>query len=231
MSLEVSQLQVRRGGELALNGVSFALQRGSLTALVGPNGAGKSTLLQALEGQLPIASGTIRLDGAALTPALVRQQLALMPQRGEIAWHFPITVRELVALGRMAAQRPGCCDVEAALQRVGLAGLAGRRLDQLSGGQQQRVLLARTLVQPARVLLLDEPCAAIDPPSRTELLKVMGQLRDAGLTLLVSSHDWGRDLDAYDRVLVLDRCLLADGTPQQVRHALGDLRVGNHCCG
>jgi zinc/manganese transport system ATP-binding protein len=121
--------------------------------------------------------------------------------------------------------------VEAALQRVGLAGLAGRRLDQLSGGQQQRALLARTLVQPARVLLLDEPCAAIDPPSRTELLKVMGQLRDAGFTLLVSSHDWGRDLDAYDRVLVLDRCLLSDGTPQQVRHALGDLRVGNHCCG
>jgi zinc/manganese transport system ATP-binding protein len=162
---------------------------------------------------------------------LVRQQLALMPQRGEIAWHFPISVRELVALGRLAAKRPGCCDVEAALQRVGLAGLAARRLDRLSGGQQQRALLARTLVQPARVLLLDEPCAAIDPPSRTELLKVMGQLRDAGLTLLVSSHDWGRDLDAYDRVLVLDRCLLADGTPQQVRHALGDLRVGNHCCG
>jgi zinc/manganese transport system ATP-binding protein len=231
VSLEVSQLRVRRGADLALDGVSFALDPGTLTALVGPNGAGKSTLLQAIEGNLPIEEGAIRLDGVSLTPALVRQQLALMPQRGEIAWHFPISVRELVALGRLAAKRPGCCDVEAALQRVGLAGLAGRRLDQLSGGQQQRALLARTLVQPARVLLLDEPCAAIDPPSRTELLKVMGQLRDAGFTLLVSSHDWGRDLDAYDRVLVLDRCLLSDGTPQQVRHALGDLRVGNHCCG
>ena len=231
MSLEVSELRVRRGGELALDGVTFELEPGTLTALVGPNGAGKSTLLQAIEGQLPIESGLIRLDGVPLTLALARQQLALMPQRGEIAWHFPINVRELVALGRMAAKRPGCCDVEAALQRVGLAGLAGRRLDQLSGGQQQRALLARTLVQPARLLLLDEPCAAIDPPSRTQLLKVMGQLRDAGLTLLVSSHDWGRDLDAYDRVLVLDRSLLADGSPQQVRQALGDLRVGNHCCG
>ena len=231
MSIEVSELRVRRGGELALDGVAFELEPGTLTALVGPNGAGKSTLLQAIEGQLPIESGSIRLDGVPLTLALARQQLALMPQRGEIAWHFPITVRELVALGRMAAKRPGCCDVEAALQRVGLAGLAGRRLDQLSGGQQQRALRARTLVQPARLLLLDEPCAAIDPPSRTQLLKVMGQLRDAGLTLLVSSHDWGRDLDAYDRVLVLDRSLLADGSPQQVRQALGDLRVGNHCCG
>ena len=231
VSLDVHELRVRRGAELALDAVSFVLQPGTLTALVGPNGAGKSTLLQAIEGQLPLEAGDIRLDGNPLSPALARQQLALMPQRGEIAWNFPIRVRELVALGRLAAQRPGCCDVEAALQRVGLAGLAERRLDQLSGGQQQRALLARTLVQPARLLLLDEPCAAIDPPSRTELLKVMGQLRDAGLTLLVSSHDWGLDLDAYDRVLVLDRCLLADGTPQQVRQALGDLRVGHHCCG
>ena len=231
MSLAVEQVGVRRGGELAIEAVSFELQGGSLTALVGPNGAGKSTLLQAIAGQLPLESGSIQLDGRPLTLPLARRQLALMPQRGEIAWGFPITVRELVGLGRLVAARPGCCDVEAALQRVGLAGLAKRRLDQLSGGQQQRALLARTLVQPAQVLLLDEPCAAIDPPARTALLQVMGQLRDAGLTLLVSSHDWGHDLDAYDRVLVLDRQLLADGTPQQVRRALGDLRVGNHRCG
>ncbi|PHX87908.1 MAG: ABC transporter ATP-binding protein [Synechococcus sp. Baikal-G1] len=231
MSLAVEQVGVRRGGELAIEAVSFELQGGSLTALVGPNGAGKSTLLQAIAGQLPLESGSIQLDGRPLTLTLARRQLALMPQRGEIAWAFPITVRELVGLGRLVAARPGCCDVEAALQRVGLGALAKRRLDQLSGGQQQRALLARTLVQPAQVLLLDEPCAAIDPPARTALLQVMGQLRDAGLTLLVSSHDWGHDLDAYDRVLVLDRQLLADGTPQQVRRALGDLRVGNHRCG
>ena len=231
MGLAVEQVEVRRGSDLAIEAVSFELQSGSLTALVGPNGAGKSTLLQAIAGQLPLESGFIKLDGQPLTLPLARRQLALMPQRGEIAWGFPITVRELVGLGRLVAARPGCCDVEAALQRVGLAGLAKRRLDQLSGGQQQRALLARTLVQPAQVLLLDEPCAAIDPPARTALLQVMGQLRDAGLTLLVSSHDWGHDLDAYDRVLVLDRRLLADGTPQQVRRALGDLRVGNHRCG
>ena len=231
MSLAVEQVGVRRGSDLAIEAVSFELQSGSLTALVGPNGAGKSTLLQAIAGQLPLESGSIELDGQPLTLPLARRQLALMPQRGEIAWGFPITVRELVGLGRLVAARPGCCDVEAALQRVGLAGLAQRRLDQLSGGQQQRALLARTLVQPAQVLLLDEPCAAIDPPARTALLQVMGQLRDAGLTLLVSSHNWGHDLDAYDRVLVLDRRLLADGTPQQVRRALGDLRVGNHRCG
>ena len=231
MSLSIQQLAVRRGSELAIEAVSFDLQPGSLTALVGPNGAGKSTLLQAIAGQLPLEAGSIQLDGQPLSLPLARRQLALMPQRGEIAWGFPITVQELVGLGRLVAARPGCCDVEAALQRVGLAALAKRRLDQLSGGQQQRALLARTLVQPAQVLLLDEPCAAIDPPARTALLQVMGQLRDSGLTLLVSSHDWGHDLDAYDRVLVLDRQLLADGSPPQVRRALGDLRVGNHRCG
>ena len=216
---------------MALEDVSFSLEPGSLTALVGPNGAGKSTLLQAIAGQLPRLEGTVSVAGQPLDLEQARRLLALMPQRGEIAWDFPISVRELVGLGRLVAARPGCCDVEAALQRVGLEGVASRRLDQLSGGQQQRALLARTLVQPAQILLLDEPCAAIDPPSRTALLAVMGQLRDAGLTLLVSSHDWGRDLDAYDRVLVLDRRLLADGSPGEVRQSLGELRVGNHCCG
>jgi len=229
--LRVQNLCVHRGQQLVLDDVSFTIKSGSLTALVGPNGAGKSTLLHALEGQLPATSGLLELAGLVLTPALARREIALMPQRGAIDWSFPITVQELVALGRLLGRRPGCCDVEAVLQRVGLAGLGSRRLDELSGGQQQRALLARTLLQPAQLLLLDEPCAAIDPPSRTNLLRVMRQLCDAGLTLLVSSHDWGTDLDAYDEVLVLDRALLAQGPPEAVRRSLGDLRVGHQCCG
>ena len=229
--LRVQNLCVHRGQQLVLDDVSFTIKSGSLTALVGPNGAGKSTLLHALEGQLPATSGLLELAGLALTPALARREIALMPQRGAIDWSFPITVQELVALGRLLGRRPGCCDVEAVLQRVGLAGLGSRRLDELSGGQQQRALLARTLLQPAQLLLLDEPCAAIDPPSRTNLLRVMRQLCDAGLTLLVSSHDWGTDLDAYDEVLVLDRALFAQGPPEAVRRSLGDLMVGHQCCG
>lgn len=235
-----------------LERLTFSLATGSLTALVGPNGAGKSTLLQAIAGQLPLAEGRILINGEPQGTALKRPaRLALMPQRSEMAWHFPITVRALVALGLMAGQGsdrlrargprvPGspdsgsqapCCQVDGALQRVGLRELANRRLDQLSGGQQQRALLARTLVGQAPLLLLDEPCAAIDPPARTALLAVLAQLRDAGLTLLVSSHDWGSDLEVYDRVLVLDRHLLAQGTPAQVRQTLGDLRLAPHGCG
>ena len=225
---------MRRDQRPVLEHLTFALAAGSLTALVGPNGAGKSSLLQAIAGQLPLAEGRIVIDGEPQGAALKRPgRLALMPQRSEMAWHFPITVRALVALGLMAgkvAQAP-CCQVDGALQRVGLQDLAQRRLDQLSGGQQQRALLARALVGQAPLLLLDEPCAAIDPPSRTALLAVLAQLRDAGLTLLVSSHDWGSDLEAYDQVLVLDRHLLAQGTPAQVRQTLGDLRLAPHGCG
>jgi zinc/manganese transport system ATP-binding protein len=212
-----------------LQGIDIRLPPGSLTALVGPNGAGKTTLLQLLQGQLQPSAGRVELDGRPV--AACRSRIALMPQRGEIDWHFPITVEAFVDLGRLRARRPGCCDVQAALQRVGIADLARRRLDQLSGGQQQRTLLARTLVQPAEILLLDEPMAAIDPPSRQEFLRLMRQLCDAGLTLLVSSHDWGAALQAYDRVLVIDRVLLADGSPETVQRQLGAMTMGNHRCG
>jgi zinc/manganese transport system ATP-binding protein len=248
---------VRRGDRSVLEHLTFALAPGSLTALVGPNGAGKSTLLQAIAGQIPVAGGQIVFDGERQGAAIKwRNRLALMPQRSEMAWHFPITVRSLVGLGLLASKEEhrfralgsrafgsrafgsrasgspaACCQVEAALQRVGLQDLAHRRLDQLSGGQQQRALLARTLVGQAPLLLLDEPCASVDPPARSALLAVLGQLRDAGLTLLVSSHDWGSDLEAYDRVLVLDRQLLAQGTPAQVRQTLGDMRLAPHRCG
>ena len=225
---------MRRDQRPVLEHLTFALAAGSLTALVGPNGAGKSSLLQAIAGQLPLAEGRIVIDGEPQGAALKRPgRLALMPQRSEMAWHFPITVRALVALGLMAGKgaQAACCQVDGALQRVGLQELAQRRLDQLSGGQQQRALLARALVGQAPLLLLDEPCAAIDPPSRTALLAVLAQLRDAGLTLLVSSHDWGSDLEAYDQVLVLDRHLLAQGTPAQVRQTLGNLRLAPHGCG
>ena len=227
--LRACGLSYHYGRQRVLHRITFQLRPGSLTALVGPNGAGKSTLLHLLQGQLQPSAGMVELDGVPIRRC--RRRIALMPQKGEIDWHFPITVAEFAGLGRLASHRPGCCDVDGALQRVGLGAMAAKRLDQLSGGQQQRALLARTLVQPAEVLLLDEPCAAIDPPSRQLLLGLMRQLSDAGLTLLVSSHDWGPALNAYDRVLVLDQVLRADGTPDQVRQALDDVTMGNHCCG
>jgi len=212
-------LSVSYGNRVVVDDVSLTLEAGTLTALVGANGAGKSTLLHLLQGRLTPSAGNVACDGMPIQSC--RERVVLMPQRGRIDWAFPITVREFVALGEIGQRSFGCCDREAALQRVGLETLANRRLDALSGGQQQRALLARTLVQPSRVLLLDEPCAAIDPPSREQLLLLMRQLADSGQTLLVSNHDWGSALDLFDRVIVLDARVVADGPPAQVRRTLG----------
>ena len=98
------------------------------------------------------------------------------------------------------------------MQRVGISNLAKRRLDSLSGGQQQRALLAKTLMSPANIFLLDEPCAALDPPAKVDFLKIIRQLADAGFSLIVSSHDWGSSLNTYDKVIVLDKTILAEGS-------------------
>ena len=208
---------------VVINNVSLELQPGTLTALVGPNGAGKSTLLHLLHGRLKASSGAVH----CLT------SIALMPQRAAIDWSFPITVHEMVKLGRRLKQHGhGNKDVEDLLERVGMAAMRNRRLSRLSGGQQQRVLLARALMQQSGVLLLDEPCSAIDPPTREHLLNVMRQQADSGQTLLVSSHDWGSALNSYDRVVVLDGKVLACGTPAEVRERLSDITcmMGSQCC-
>ena len=213
----------------ALSQVSIELAKGSLTALVGPNGAGKSTLLRLLQGQHTPSEGNITVNGCPLT--IARSQVALMPQRALLNWSFPITVEGLVSLGRVSHSRPPCCETEAALQRVGISDLAQRRLDSLSGGQQQKALLAKTLMTPAKVFLLDEPCSSLDPPTRDQFLIIIRQLADAGLTLFISSHEWGKSLDAYDKVVALNKTILASGRPQIVQEKLASIScMGNHCC-
>ena len=224
--LAARDLSYSFGPKPTLERVDLELQPGTLTALVGPNGAGKSTLLQLLQGRLQPSEGTFECCGS----------IALMPQRAAIDWTFPITVREMVRLGQTNSHGRGnsrdTTTADTLLERVGMGEMQARRLNQLSGGQQQRVLLARALMQQSDVLLLDEPCSAIDPPSREHLLGVMRQQASSGQTLLVSSHDWGSALDSYDRVVVLDRRVLAAGSPAEVRDKLNDLTcmMGSHCC-
>ena len=205
----------------ALSNVSLKLEQGTLTALVGPNGAGKSTLLSLLQGSSKPDQGEITVDGKPLINN--QSHVALMPQRGKLNWNFPITVEGLVSLGRVNHSKSTCCELEAALQRVGISHLAKRRLDALSGGQQQRALLAKTLMNPAKIFLLDEPCSAFDPPAKEDFLLIIRQLADSGLTVFVSSHDWGTSLNAYDKVVVLDKIILASGNPEEVQEKLSSI--------
>jgi ABC-type Mn2+/Zn2+ transport system ATPase subunit len=208
--LEARDLAVRYPGATAhaLEAVSLRVDAGSAVALVGPNGSGKSTLLKTAVGLLKPAAGTLRVFGR---PAgACRSLVAYLPQRGELDWRFPIDVRRLVTTGRYVhlgwLRRPGRRDaaiVDAVLDRLGLAGLAGRQIGRLSGGQQQRTLLARALVQEAPLLLLDEPLNAVDGDTRAVILDTFAALRDRGTTLVVATHDHDRLALDFDQVIEL----------------------------
>ena len=222
--LSTTELSFSYGERNTVDRVNLQLQAGTLTALVGPNGAGKSTLLHLLKGRLKPCQGTVNSN----------KPIGLMPQRAAIDWSFPITARDMVRLGAPRKGKTTAADhCDQLLERVGMGAMGSQRLNQLSGGQQQRILLARALMQQTEILLLDEPCSAIDPPTREHLIKVMRDQAKSGQTLLVSSHDWGRALDSYDQVVVMDGQILAKGSPSSVREKLSDLTcmMGSHCCG
>ena len=247
VSLSVSNLSwsLPDNNQEILKSLSFDLEKCKILGVVGPNGAGKSTLLRLLQGQNSPDKGKITIDGKDLPK--VRYKVALMPQRSSMNWKFPITVEKLISLGKIKQSKSGrnspfqinellanpngwvnkCCELEANMQRVGISKLAKRRLDSLSGGQQQRALLAKTLMSPAKIFLLDEPCAALDPPAKEDFIRIIRQLADAGTSVFISSHDWGISLNNYDEVIVLDKTVIASGKPQSVQEKLKDINISN----
>lgn len=212
-ALEVHQLCVRYPGarRLALKGVDLTVPVGARAALVGHNGAGKSSLLKAAAGLLPIASGSLLLYG--LAPGACHHRVAYLPQRGEIDWHFPISLRRLVLTGRYVhlgwLKMPTVADwkvTDAMLDELGLLELRNRQIGELSGGQQQRALIARALAQEAELLLLDEPTSALDAETRDVIGAVLAGLRARGKTIIAATHDLTRLQTDFDQVL-----MLADG--------------------
>jgi ABC-type Mn2+/Zn2+ transport system ATPase subunit len=192
----------------ALEAVSLTVPVGARAALVGPNGAGKSTLLKAIAGLLPVRAGEIWVFGQPV--GVCHQRVAYLPQRGELDWRFPISVRRLVLTGRYVhlgwlrwpSQRDWALADEM-LDRLGIADLAERQIGQLSGGQQQRALLARALAQQADLLLLDEPLNAVDAETREVIARVLDSLRRQGKTFVVATHDLGRLETDFDQALYL----------------------------
>ncbi len=194
--------------ELALENVTLCLPTGTRLALVGPNGAGKSTLLKAIAGLLPIHSGEISVFGQPIVNC--RQRVAYLPQRGDIDWRFPVSLRKLVLAGRYVHmgwfKRPDKSDLKIAdqmIDRMGLTALADRQIGQLSGGQQQRALLARALTQQADLLLLDEPLNAVDATTRNIIADVLTQLKHEGKAVIAATHDLGRLETDFDGAIYL----------------------------
>jgi manganese/iron transport system ATP-binding protein len=219
--LEVHNLSVNYRDAQVLENINVHLLPGQVVGVIGPNGAGKTTFLKALLGLLPTAAGRILLNGIPLRRQ--RRHIAYVPQRSQIDWNYPITAWNVVMMAHTAStgwlrspNRQARRITQEVLEQVGLEQLQGRQIGQLSGGQQQRVFLARALAQDADVLLLDEPFTGVDKTTEAMMLQIFADLKARGKTLLICNHEWGDALYRYDRLLLLNRTLLADDEPQAV---------------
>ncbi len=231
-ALETRRLTVSYGSRPVLWDVDATFPPGSLAAIVGPNGAGKSTLLRAALGLVPADAGQTLVDGRPARTA--RDRVAYVPQREAVDWDFPITVREVVEMGRYRrvgwirrVPRTDRVAIDDCLARVGMAPYARRQIGQLSGGQRQRVFVARALAQEARLLLLDEPFSGIDARTEAALLELFRELCDAGSTIVVVHHDLETVASVFDWALLLNVRAIACGparealAPERVRSAYG----------
>ena len=231
-ALTVRRLTVSYSSRPVLWDVDARFPAGALSAVVGPNGAGKSTLLRAALGLLPIDAGQALVEGQPVRAA--RERIAYVPQRDAVDWDFPITVREVVEMGRYRAtgwiRRVGRSEgavVDESLARVGMTAYASRQIGGLSGGQRQRVFVARALAQQASVLVMDEPFAGIDARTAGALLELLRELRDRGRSIVVVHHDLATVRASFDWALLLNVRTIACGpvgealAPRHVRTAYG----------
>lgn len=214
--LVIEGLSVSYRDILALSGVSMATSCGNRVALIGPNGAGKSTLLKAIAGLVPKNSGEIRWRGSSVKKW--SREFAYLPQREEVDWSFPITVRGLVEMGRYPQtgwwrkfSEDDTRAVDTALESLNLNDLQHRQIRELSGGQQQRAFLARAIAQEAHVLLLDEPFTGLDRNAAMLLGELLEKLAGEGRLIIASHHDLVSAQSLFDEVLVLNTQQVAFG--------------------
>jgi ABC-type Mn2+/Zn2+ transport system ATPase subunit len=218
----VENLQVRYERVTALDGLSFRLDAGTALGIVGPNGSGKSTLLKAVAGLVEPTRGAVRVEGKS-PRELAPGTIGYVPQIEDVDWTFPVSVRDVVAMGRYPRLGPfqrftprDRDAVERAIAALDLGKFADRHISQLSGGQQQRVFVARAIAQEPKLLLLDEPTTGVDAATEEALLRVVRGLVAEGLPVLMTTHDLDRAPEWFDRLIVVDRKILADGVPQAV---------------
>lgn len=248
----VTGVTTSRSAQYSLEDITFAVERGQRVAVVGPNGAGKTTLFKLIVGTLRPAEGEVRIYGQKPTGHIC---VAYVPQRNQIDWSFPATVSDVVMMGRVGQigmfrwpRRRDWQVVRDSLARVNASHLADKQIGTLSGGQQQRVFIARALAQEAELLLMDEPLAGLDVPSQETIFQILESLRPDGVTILLATHDLNMAAEHFDRVMLLNKRMIAYGPPAQVLtstnlltaygghvHVLGDdmgerMLLADTCC-
>lgn len=223
VAIDVRDVSVQHRDVRALDGASLSVEHGRICALIGMNGSGKSTLFKAIMGLVTLTTGTVTLAGTDSASVRRAGEVAYVPQSEEIDWSFPVSVRDVVMMGRYArlgmTRRPRPEDHEAvdrALARVELTGLQRRQIGALSGGQRKRAFVARGLAQGATILLLDEPFTGVDNPSEALIVRELRATAAAGAAVLISTHDLAAVPELADDAALLMKRILAHGPPEQI---------------
>lgn len=224
LSIEVSGLSVTyANGHAALRDASFCLGAGTICALVGVNGSGKSTLFKSIMGFLKPARGSVKIAGGTVEAARKNKLVAYVPQSEEVDWTFPVSVWDVVMMGRYGHMNfmriPRAEDrrvVQESLERVSMAEFKERQIGELSGGQKKRVFLARALAQRGRIMLLDEPFTGVDVQTEAAIIELLRELRAQGHIILVSTHNLGSVPEFCDQVVLVNRTVLAHGPTEKV---------------
>jgi len=218
--LEIHDLTVAYNKRPVLYGVDLQVPAGKLIGIIGPNGAGKSTLIKAVMGAVPLMSGWIQIFGKPYKENLTR--VGYVPQREMVDWDFPVSVMDVVLMGRYGrlglCRRPGKADREIArdcLEKVQMLPYADRQISNLSGGQQQRVFLARALAQESDLYLMDEPFAGVDATTEAAIVTLLQDLKDRGKTILVVHHDLPTARSYFDMLLLINMHVVAFGPTEQ----------------
>lgn len=209
------------GARSAVDNVTFSVQPGERVAVLGPNGAGKSTLFKAIVGLIPHSTGYISMYGEAC--ATSHEMIGYVPQQETIDWRFPVTVGDVVMMGRAREigwlrwpRKKDWDAVDAVLDRVGMLAFKERQIGQLSGGQRRRVFIARALAQHTTVLLLDEPLSGVDVAAGEEIMGVLDMLHEEGVTIILATHDMGMAASRFDRLLLVNHRVIAYGPASEV---------------
>lgn len=219
--LEIHDLTVAYHHKPVLWGIDLTVPSGQLVGIIGPNGAGKSTLIKAALGLVPLTSGWVKSFGQPIRRSLRR--IGYVPQRESVDWDFPVSVMDVVLMGRYGRlgllRRPSRADREMArecLDKVKMLPYANRQISNLSGGQQQRVFLARALAQESDLYFMDEPFAGVDAATEAAIVELLRELKARGKTLLVVHHDLASARSYFDMLLLLNMRVVAFGPTAEI---------------
>ena len=212
-AIEIRNLTVAYGENIALENLNLDVEAGSLMALVGPNGAGKSTLIKTILKFLKQITGEIKING---------KTLAYVPQRNSVDWDFPTTLFDVVEMGcygrvglfkRVNKEKQ---KVLKAIEQVGMLDFKDRQISELSGGQQQRAFIARALVQEADIYLMDEPFQGVDSTTEKSIVDILKKLKSEGKTLIVVHHDLQTVPTYFETVTFINKSVIASGKIKEV---------------